>query len=391
MCLITRDKMDSPFTFDKPVTGRNFIGRRPDCNALSNIITHGQNAAIWAPPKSGKSSLICQTLFNLRSAGKSFMLCSLPLGNIRTPGAFARKFAGEVLKASAATSDEMSALAGKYLDGTSLVFDPSYYAETGDVFRGTFPLSDDECMSILEMPYLISREKGTGIVIVIEEFQNLDSEEGEKLFKCMETVMSAHRDTCDPFCSWIFEGSGVNAMNGIFRKRHFFWNIVERVEMSQLAVSEISESVLKGFSAGGKVVERELLQGVCRLFRNNIWYINQFFFICDSLTRGYISELTLTDALSCVTSIHEPGFRHIMDDLTAFQERLLRAVLDGVVKFSTTEVIEKYALNSSANVKRLKDALMKKEVITFNDKDEPEVMDPLFEYWLRRNYFKMEK
>ena len=161
--------------------------------------------------------------------------------------------------------------------------------------------------------------------------------------------------------------------------------------MSQLAVSEISESVLKGFSAGGKVVERELLQGVCRLFRNNIWYINQFFFICDSLTRGYISELTLTDALSCVTSIHEPGFRRIMDDLTAFQERLLRAVLDGVVKFSTTEVIEKYALNSSANVKRLKDALMKKEVITFNDKDEPEVMDPLFEYWLRRNYFKMEK
>ena len=92
-----------------------------------------------------------------------------------------------------------------------------------------------------------------------------------------------------------------------------------------------------------------------------------------------------------MTSIHEPGFRRIMDDLTAFQERLLRAVLDGVVKFSTTEVIEKYALNSSANVKRLKDALMKKEVITFNDKDEPEVMDPLFEYWLRRNYFKMEK
>ncbi|MGM9742150.1 MAG: hypothetical protein ACI3ZC_03735 [Candidatus Cryptobacteroides sp.] len=383
--------MDSPFTFDKPVTGRYFIGRRSDCNALSNIIVHGQNAAIWAPPKSGKRSAVCQTLFNLRSSGKPFILCSLQLGNIRTPEAFIRKFAGELLKASASTSDEMSELAGKYLDGTSLVFDPAYYAETGEVFRGTFPLAEDEYLSVIEMPYLISREKGTGIVIVLEEFQNLDSEPGEKLFKCMETVMSAHRDTCDPFCSWIFEGSGVNAMNGIFRRRHFFWNIVERVSLSALTTTEISESVLKGFMSGGKVIDRELLQGVCSLFRNNIWYINQFFFICDSLTRGYISELTLGDALSCVIALHEPGFRRIMDDLTAFQERLLKAVLDGVVKFSTTEVIEKYALNSSANVKRLKDALMKKEVITFNDKDEPEVMDPLFEYWLRHNYFKMDK
>ena len=125
------------------------------------------------------------------------------------------------------------------------------------------------------------------------------------------------------------------------------------------------------------------------MFRNNIWYINHFFFICDSLSKGYISEITLNDALACMLSVHSPRFNAIMDDLTGFQERMLKAVLDGNVKFSTTEVIEKYRLNSSANVKRLKDALMKKEVISFNEKDEPSVQDPLFEYWLRRYYFNM--
>ena len=30
---------------------------------------------------------------------------------------------------------------------------------------------------------------------------------------------------------------------------------------------------------------------------------------------------------------------------------------------------------------------MKKEVLSFNDKDEPSVQDPLFEYWLRKYYF----
>jgi hypothetical protein len=70
----------------------------------------------------------------------------------------------------------------------------------------------------------------------------------------------------------------------------------------------------------------------------------------------------------------------------------LNAVLyeqDGYTKFSTAEVIRKYSLNSSANVRRVKDALMKKEIITFTGTDErPVILDPLFEYWLRNNYFK---
>ena len=59
------------------------------------------------------------------------------------------------------------------------------------------------------------------------------------------------------------------------------------------------------------------------------------------------------------------------------------------IRRTMSEVIDKYLLNSSANVRRVKDALKKKEVITFNEKDEPVVLDPLFEYWLRRTYFEI--
>ena len=53
-------------------------------------------------------------------------------------------------------------------------------------------------------------------------------------------------------------------------------------------------------------------------------------------------------------------------------------------------MIERYNLHSSANVRRLKDALCKKEIITFNENDDPVVLDPLFEYWLRKYFFKMK-
>ena len=97
----------------------------------------------------------------------------------------------------------------------------------------------------------------------------------------------------------------------------------------------------------------------------------------------------MTDALGVILSIHEPKFISILDSLTDFQISLLKAVLEGVKKFSATDIIEKYSLNSSANVKRLKDALKKKEVITFDENDEPVVLDPLFEYWARKYYFSI--
>jgi hypothetical protein len=87
-------------------------------------------------------------------------------------------------------------------------------------------------------------------------------------------------------------------------------------------------------------------------------------------------------------ALNEPRFMIMVNDLTDHQLSLLVAVLDGVVRLSASEVIEKYHLNSSANVRRVKDALRKKEIITFNEKDEPVIMDPLFEYWVSNHYFE---
>ena len=96
------------------------------------------------------------------------------------------------------------------------------------------------------------------------------------------------------------------------------------------------------------------------------------------------------EALKIVVSVNEPRFLAIVNDLTDHQLSLMRAVIDGVVKFSASDVIDKYLLNSSANVRRVKDALKKKEVITFNEKDEPVILDPLFEYWITKYYFEIQ-
>lgn len=158
--------------------------------------------------------------------------------------------------------------------------------------------------------------------------------------------------------------------------------------MSKVDEREIVEHIIKGFLASGKVADRDLLSGACRLLRCNLFYINHFTSISDSLSKGYIMEPVMLEALKTLLAIHTGRFVATMSDLTTFQVSFLRAVVDGHLKFSTAEVIKKYSLNSSANVRRLKDALMKKEILTFEGQDErPVILDPLFEYWLKNHYF----
>jgi hypothetical protein len=239
--------------------------------------------------------------------------------------------------------------------------------------------------AMLTLPQRVAQDRNQPYYMVISEFQNLMmAEDYEDLFKVMEEVMAQRpRDVRSPF---IMLGSQVNAMKYIFEEKRFFWRLVNSVQMQQIEDRDIIEHVVKGFASGGKVIERELVLGACRLFRWDMWRINHFFAICDSMSRGYINEAILMDALSAMIAIHEPHFKAVVNDLTDHQLSLLKAALDGVTRFSASDVIEKYALNSSANVRRVKDALRKKEVLTFNEKEEPVLLDPLFEYWMNKYY-----
>ena len=59
--------MDRPFVYDRYVTGRGFVGRKADCNILGNLLEQGEHVVMYEPPKSGKMSVIQQTVFPLRA------------------------------------------------------------------------------------------------------------------------------------------------------------------------------------------------------------------------------------------------------------------------------------------------------------------------------------
>lgn len=382
--------MDSPFLYNKYVTGQRFIGRKEDCSILGNLLSQGENVVLWEPFGAGKKSIVHQVLTRMKVSAVKFVAGTMTVLDIRTNEAFVRRLGSTAIRMMASTPEAFEEIVAKYLSGTHFVFDRKAFADRDEILSTNWDLDDNDFRAVLKLPYLLASERQERVFMIVDEFQNVDlTEDGEKIFRIMQEVMDEARSLGLGNFSYIFLGSQVNAMADIFVRRHFFYRRVQRLQLSKVDEREIVEHVIKGFLSSGKVADRDLISGACRLLKCNLFYINHFTSISDSLSKGYIMEPVMLEALQTLLAIHTGRFVSIMNDLTTFQVSLLKAILDGYTKFSTAEVIRKYALNSSANVRRLKDALMKKEILTFEGADErPVILDPLFEYWLKNNYFK---
>ena len=383
--------MDTAFVYDNHVTGKNFVGRKTECTVLSNLLEAGENVCIYETPKAGKTSLVQQSLYNMRAAGKPFIVAYVDLLSVRTRRGFLKKFGGSLIRAAYSTPSDYAAVIAKHLEGTHFVFDHAQFASKEDIVCMNWDADDNDISMMASLPYRIAEERGLPVYVVFKEFQNvMQAEDFEDIFRCMERVFVEKDRSARYKAAFIFCGSMVNAMKYIFAEKKYFYRQVNHLPLSAIDDKDAIEHIVRGFRSSGKVIERDLALGACKLFRSDMWYLNQFFSICDSMSKGFINEAILVDALNAMIAVHEPRFKVLINDLTDHQLSLLKAVLDGVVKFSASDVIERYSLNSSANVRRVKDALRKKEIITFNDKDEPVILDPLFEYWVSRYYFEMQ-
>ncbi|MBQ1655421.1 MAG: hypothetical protein II053_00770, partial [Bacteroidales bacterium] len=90
--------MDTPFIYNKPVTGRHFIGRKAETAILGNLLREGENVVMYEPPKAGKDSLLQQVFFDMKLSTQQFRIASLSLLNIRTINDFCIHLGSSIVK-----------------------------------------------------------------------------------------------------------------------------------------------------------------------------------------------------------------------------------------------------------------------------------------------------
>lgn len=378
--------MDSPFIYNKFVTGQDFVGRQQELSLLVNLVRQRQHVLIYETPKSGKKSLVQQGLINLRKEAYNYTVCNINLFNVRTRKHLLQKLCNLLLDAFAGSPYERESLKREVCP--ELV---DFFGQTGEKPQthsspeiDTDPVPDQITEKILNLPELLAQKFSTNPVIYIEEFQEiLLHDDANDTLSVLEKTWSKQQNT-----TYIITGSFVNSMKEIFEEKKYFYNFAERIKLQPIEEKQLIEFVIRSFLKAGRVVTKEQALQMYRYTEGHPWYFQQLGDISYSLTRGYLTEQIIRQSFSSLTELHSYRFQLITSRLSRFQINFLKAIMDDVSQLSALDTMSQYGFNSSANVKRLKDAVQKKEILT-EERGKWEFLDPLFKTWLRTVYFEL--
>ena len=352
--------MEMLFPFDKPATGNKVIGRKEEIQAVADaLIVKQKGVAIYAAPKSGKNTVVREALHRIKAAGHAFRLCEIDLFNVRTYPEFIACFKRRLLDCFEQMNRD-----------TILPF---------AVESESIPDS-----KVLDLPSIIAKESGGLMIVYLKEFQNVISID-DKDFRLEDLVKTWLKQSN---VRYIITGSAVNVMKSVFEEKQLFYYLTEVVNLEPVPQKLVVDYVTSAFLNLGRVIEREDAEEIYRIAGGNLWYVKMMCSICYTFPIGFVNRNAVLQTRDALLQVVAPQFIRTMLELTPNQINFLRAVCDGARRLSSSEILAKYHLNSSANVFRLKDSFRNKELITFDKNDEPQILDPVFEYWLKNRYFK---
>ena len=371
--------MEKPFVFGVATSGDNFTDREKETQRLLLNFTHGVNTILISPRRWGKTSLVKKVAQLAQT--KTRKIVYLDIFSCRTESEFYRLFATSVLKQTSSKWDEwventkqfLAHINPKISIGTDPMNDFSISFE--------YSMQDNAGNDILQLPEKIAIEKGIQIVICIDEFQQISDFEDSKTFqKKLRTVWQLQQHV-----SYCLFGSKKHLMNELFEKKNLpFYKFGDAIYLTKIETKYWIEYICKRFENTGKRISPELAKEICRLVDNHSSYVQQLAWLLWIRTTDMATEEQLTHALEDLLDQNNILFQSETENLSAYQMNFLKAVIDGIhSKFSSKEIILKYNLGTSANIVRLKSALLQKELIETDGK-EIILADPVFGVWFKR-------
>ena len=367
--------MESPFFFIKEVVGDRFVGRTDELTLIKSNIINGQSSVIISPPRYGKTSLVRQAFSQALKLDRNLRLCYISLFNIRTEEDFYAKLINEAFKALCDTADDWRRIAKDFFLDISP--DVDINGKTGEIKL----VFDSERASINQKEFLEFFRKypekyRKKPIVCIEDFQNIETFEDNN----KRLIKQFKENSQIPF---ILTGSKKNGMRQLFETGkaalHRFGDILilEPVD-EKLFIDYLS----RAFSKSGRVIKKEQAEKLCQAVKNYPYYVQLYAHIIWNNTKGFVTDQTIELSENELLEYCRPEYLRSTEDLSNTQINYLKALIDGVDRFCSAESMINYGLNSSANVARVRSALIKKEIIEYV-KHKPFFIDPVYELWFK--------
>jgi AAA+ ATPase superfamily predicted ATPase len=372
----------APFLFGILAEGAAFTNREEETARLVTNFSNGTNTILISPRRWGKSSLVKHAAGKF-SGKKNLRFCFIDLFNIRTEEEFYETLSREVIKSAAGKWQQWLKDAGTFFRQLSPKFSVSPDPSTDLSISLDWQEVKKNPSEILNLAEAICKSKKIRLVICMDEFQNISYYDDPVAF---QKKLRAH---------WQHHQHVTYCLYG--SRRHMLMDFFTRPSMpfykfgDLLFLDKISERywlpfIQQRFRSTGKNIGPAVAAHIAESMKNHPYFVQQLSQQAWLLTSKDCTIEIVDEAIETLLQQHHFLFQREVDQLTVLQIHFMRALLDGVTKFTSAKNLEKYRIGTSANIKRIREALENKEIID-SLAGRPEFLDPLFELWLQEVYF----
>ena len=370
------------FIFGTAVSDYNFIGREKETQRLMANFTEGINTILISPRRIGKTSLV-KHVKNFLDSQQDIIVVYLDMFACKTEYEFYNALSAAVLKQTASHAEKWMEYAKEFLVRLTpkLTFSPEANTDFS-LSLGITPKTHtpDEVLNLAEE---IARKRNKRIVICIDEFQQL-GELPDSL-----TVQKRLRSTWQhqQLTSYCLFGSKQHLMSNIFQRRNMpFYQFGDMIYLGKIDKEDWVDYIVSHFKDRNKNITRDLAERLCDIVDSYSSYVQQLAWqLFSRLNEGMsATEAQLDLAVNDLLDANEALFMQQVEPLSAYQMNFLRAIAMGHHhRFGEKEIREEFNLGSPANITRLKNALIKKDLIETQGRGLLYLTDPVFRQWLQ--------
>lgn len=371
--------MESPFVFGKKVIGNSFTDREQETARLVSNFNNRVNTIIISPRRWGKSSLV-KKAGELACNGTIVMVYIDSFG-LRDAREFYTMLATSVIKETSNTLESIVDQVKRFFSRVTPKI--SFGTDPVSTFELAFELESVEknYQELLDLPEKIAEDKKIKLVVCIDEFQNTALFSESMIFhKRLRSSWQNHQHV-----SYCLYGSKQHMMQSLFEKQSMpFYKFGEIIHLGKISLPDWIAFIIKQFQNTGKLVSDEYAHRIATTVKCHSYYVQQLSHLVWERSDNAVEEYHFEAALDDLIYQNAMLFQRDTESLSDTQLNFMKALASGTTKgFSFKEIMDRYKLGSSANVVKIKKALLDKELIEIKGQ-EAEFLDPVYELWFAR-------
>lgn len=357
-----------------------FCDRQKETKQLSSEIANGNNVALIASRRMGKSGLI-QHYFSRPEVSQQYYTFFVDIYDTQSLRELVHRLSRDILmrlkpyglRAMQQFWDTMQSIKSGISFGP--LGEPSFNVQLGDIHQSEATL--DEIFTYLELA-------DRPCIVAIDEFQQIENYPEKNIEATLRTYVQRSHNA-----QFIFAGSQRHTMSTIFSSasRPFFQS-VSIMHLDRIDEAQYDSFARNLFEEGNRHLAQGVTSQVYSIGRGVTWYTQKLFnTLYGQTAEGETCELSqVSQALDYIIKTQSYSYEETLFRLPEKQKMVLIALAKNgdSKKITSSEFIKKYHLSASSVQSAVK-GLLAKDFITM-EKGVYYVYDIFLSIWIQKEY-----